>query len=140
MVDDADRCRLERYVQSELILPRNVENTILQQASRLACGIRFDSQRCNYSEIFLRVARPLEFSHSQDPARTLSHGSARRRRNTRWPKKTERWRGPLRRLCDPATVGGWCFPGYFAKRGRKRARFAEAHIESDFGDRQFACC
>src|SRR5262245_31109235 len=54
--------------------------------------------------------------------------------------KTERWRGPLRRLCDPATVGGWCFPGYFAKRGRKRARFAEAHIESDFGHRQFACC
>src|SRR5262249_40194798 len=98
MVDDADRCRLERYVQSELILPRNVENTILQQASSLACGIRFDSQRCNYSEIFLRVARPLEFSHSQDPTRTLSHGSARRRRNTRWPKKN----GALARSTSPA--------------------------------------
>src|SRR5215831_11498136 len=61
------------------------------------------------------------------------------RSNTRWGK-TERWRSASRPLCEPTTVVGWCFPGDFAKRGCKRARFAEPHIKSDFGHRQFACC
>jgi hypothetical protein len=37
---------------------------------KMKCGARFDSQRCNSSEIF--VARPLKFSHSQDPQPTCS--------------------------------------------------------------------
>jgi hypothetical protein len=37
---------------------------------KMKCGARFDSQRCNSWEIF--VARPLKFSHSQDPQPTCS--------------------------------------------------------------------
>ena len=38
----------------------------------MVCGARFDSMVRNFFEMFLRARRALEFSHSQDPTRTLT--------------------------------------------------------------------
>src|SRR5262245_25708859 len=39
-------------------------------------GVQYDFSGCNCPKIFLRVARPLEFLHSQDPIRTSAQAWA----------------------------------------------------------------